>query len=211
MEILKVKLDDLKLAENNVRFHPRRQIEEYMRSLEKFNQTKNAVIDEDNNVLIGNGLVMAARELGWSEIFVIKRTDLSHNDKLKVMVSDNKIFGLGVDNLDMVDKILEELRYDLDIPGYDEATLNLMVAEMEDVTAEISSYGVLSDNEVEEIQNRTSRPIQNPDADTPSELQTSEAAAHREAAASVPQNETFDNRIVQCPECGARFSSSEEV
>ena len=61
MEILKAKLDELKLAEDNVRLHPRRQIEEYKRSLEKFGQTKNAVIDEGNNVLVGNGLVMAAR------------------------------------------------------------------------------------------------------------------------------------------------------
>ena len=107
MEISKVKLSDLNLAENNVRLHPKRQIEEYVRSLEKFGQTKNAVIGEDNNVLIGNGLVMADRELGLSEIYAIKRADLSPNDKLKIMVSDNKIFDLGVDNLDMIDKILE--------------------------------------------------------------------------------------------------------
>ena len=82
-QIINVSLEDLKLAENNVRLHPKRQIEEYKRSLTKFGQTKNAVIDEDNNVLIGNGLVIAARELGWEEIYAIQRNDYPTTTNLK--------------------------------------------------------------------------------------------------------------------------------
>ena len=154
-QVISVKLEDLILAENNVRIHPRRQIEEYKRSLEMFGQTKNAVMDEGNNVLIGNGLVMAARELGWTEIYAIRRSDLSENDKLKVMVSDNKIFGLGIDNLDIIDEIFSKLKGDLSIPGYDENTLNLMIADAEDVNAEIADYGKLNNDEVEDIRNRS--------------------------------------------------------
>jgi len=153
-QIINVKLETLKLAEKNVRLHPKKQIEEYKRSLNKFGQTKNAVIDEDNNVLIGNGLVIAARELGWKEIYAIKRTDLTENDKLKIMVSDNKVFGLGIDNLDVLDEIFEQLKGDLEIPGYDEETLNLMVAEATDISGEIASYGILPQNEVEAIRDR---------------------------------------------------------
>ena len=154
MDILKVKLADLNLASENVRMHPRRQIEEYKRSLEMFGQTKNAVIDEENTVLIGNGLVMSARELGWEEICVIRRIGLSDNEKLKLMVSDNKIWALGVDNLDAIDEVLRKLQSDLDIPGYDEETLRSLVGEAEAIAAEITGYGSLNDDEIASIKNR---------------------------------------------------------
>ena len=153
-EIIIVKLDELNLMEKNVRMHPKKQIEEYRRSLRMFGQTKNAVIDEDNDVLIGNGLVIAAREEGWEEIYAIKRTDLSENDKLKLMISDNKIFGLGVDNLETIDGIFQTLKDDLNIPGYDQETLNSMVAEAEEVTNSILDFGKLDNETIANMQNR---------------------------------------------------------
>ena len=205
-QIINVKLEHLKLAENNVRLHPKRQIEEYKRSLIKFGQTKNAVIDEDNNVLIGNGLVIAARELGWEEIYAIQRNDLSDNDKLKIMVSDNKIYGLGVDNLDVLDDIFHKLIGDLDIPGYDEETLKSMVAEAEAVTSTIGGYGVLDDEQIESIKNRAE-----PKAYTPPE--TDATVAH--PATPTEYSETEDDnegRIkVNCPECEASIWLSKEL
>ena len=199
-QIINVRLEDLKLAENNVRLHPKRQIEEYKRSLAKFGQTKNAVIDEDNNVLIGNGLVIAARELGWEKIYALQRNDLSDNDKLKIMVSDNKIYGLGVDNLDVLDDIFHKLIGDLDIPGYDEETLKSMVAEAEAVTGTIGEYGVLDDEQIESIKNRAE-----PRAYTPPE--TGDTAAHPIAAI---ENDDADNdnhpSEIECPFCKRKFS-----
>ena len=209
-KITKVKLTDLKLAENNVRMHPRRQIEEYKRSLKMFGQTKNAVIDEDNTVLIGNGLVMAARELEWEDIYAICRSDLSENDKLKLMVSDNKIFGLGIDNLDTIDEIFSKLVGDMDIPGYDEATLNLMIAQTSAISEEIASYGVLLEEQVEEIQNRQTH---NPLHMQTDEQQTAESNIQTIVTNPLPQirsQEQHDNHIddntemvmaANCPNC----------
>ena len=208
-QIINVKLDDLKLAENNVRLHPKRQIEEYKRSLAKFGQTKNAVIDEDNNVLIGNGLVIAVRELGWEEIYAIQRNDLSDNDKLKIMVSDNKIYGLGVDNLDVLDEIFDKLAGDLDIPGYDEETLKSMVAEAEAVTSTIREYGVLDDEQIESIKNRAE-----PKAYTLPE--TDDAITHPIAATtgasedSIAEKGDEEKIKLNCPECGVDIWLSRE-
>ena len=212
-KIINVKLEDLKLAENNVRLHPKRQIEEYKRSLTKFGQTKNAVIDEDNNVLIGNGLVIAARELGWEEVYAIQRNDLSDNDKLKIMVSDNKIYGLGVDNLDVLDDIFHKLIGDLDIPGYDEETLKSMVAEAEGVTNTIGEYGVLDETQIESIKNRAE-----PKAYALPE--TEDTTAHPESIAEEPittvaenantEDDNEDKVKITCPDCEAIIWLSKE-
>ena len=45
MNIVKRKLSELKQAEKNIRMHPDKQINEYIRSLEKNGQLKPIVID----------------------------------------------------------------------------------------------------------------------------------------------------------------------
>ena len=59
MKLEVVKLSDLKPLENNVRKHNDKQIDELVKSVEQFGQTRAMVIDEDNNILIGNGLYFA--------------------------------------------------------------------------------------------------------------------------------------------------------
>lgn len=209
MDIVKMKLADLILATDNVRMHPKRQIEEYKRSLKMFGQTKNAVVDEGNNVIIGNGLVIAARDLDWKEIYVKQVFDLSENDKLKLMVSDNKIFGLGVDNLDTVDSILERLRDDLDIPGYDEETLKTMIADTETITAEIGNYGKLTSNEISGIQNRPeARTPTMPALQTPMEQPMMVGHQHQsDDIVESDSNFTPDEEnsiLIQCPKCGEK-------
>ena len=210
-EIISVKLDDLKLQEKNVRLHPSVQIREYRRSLQMFGQTKNAVIDEDNNVLIGNGLVMAAREEGWEEIFAIRRADLSENDKLKLMIGDNKIFGLGIENLDVVDEIFQILKHDLSIPGYDEATLAAMVAEAKDVTETIADFGRLDDNTIATIQNRSVPSISSASQPTmpSSEEKNASTTDYIPSQGQATEHETptldapdpNDHIKIRCPKC----------
>ena len=208
-EIITVRLDELKLADNNVRLHPKRQIEEYRRSLRKFGQTKNAVIDEDNNVVIGNGLVIAAREEGLEEIYAIRRTDLTANDKLKIMVSDNKIFSLGVDNLDVIDEIFNKLVGDLDIPGYDEETLKSMVAEAEVITETISNYGKLDEDEITAMQ---SRPEPKAYAPEPGQTKGIDEAAHAAVHTEIQAHPTTntDTVSIKCPDCGGELWLSKE-
>ena len=56
MKLEVVKINDLKPLEKNVRKHNEKQIDELIKSVEQFGQTRAMVIDEDNNILIGNGL-----------------------------------------------------------------------------------------------------------------------------------------------------------
>ena len=151
MKVIKKRLDDLKHPEKNVRIHSEQQIRELKRSLEKFGQTRALVVDENNVILIGNGLYEAMVSLGYQEASVYVKTELYENDKKKLMIADNKTYALGIDNLDTLNEFLEELQGDLDIPGYDEEILQQMVADADEVTEKISEYGTLDESEIQKI------------------------------------------------------------
>ena len=82
MKVIKKRLDDLKHPEKNVRIHSEQQIRELKRSLEKFGQTRALVVDENNVILIGNGLYEAMVSLGYQEASVYVKTELSENDNV---------------------------------------------------------------------------------------------------------------------------------
>ena len=148
MKVTTKKLSDLKHPEKNVRIHSEQQIRELKRSLEKFGQTRALVIDENNIILIGNGLYEAMASLGYQEATVYVKAGLSENDKKKLMIADNKTYALGIDNLETLNEFLEELQGDLDIPGYDEEILQQMVADADEVTEKLSVCGTLVVGEV---------------------------------------------------------------
>lgn len=151
MKVVTKKLNTLKHPEKNVRIHSEQQIRELKRSLEKFGQTRAIVVDEDNTILIGNGLFEAMLSLGYQEATVYVKPGLSENDKKKLMIADNKTYALGIDNLETLNEFLEELQGDLDIPGYDEEILQQMVADADEVTEKLSEYGTLDESEIQKM------------------------------------------------------------
>ena len=92
MNIVKRKLSELKQAEKNIRMHPDKQINEYIRSLEKNGQLKPIVIDENNVIWIGNGLYQAMTKAGYKEAYCLLKEGMTEKDKKKMMLSDNRIF-----------------------------------------------------------------------------------------------------------------------
>lgn len=76
MKVTIKKLSVLKHPEKNVRIHSEQQIRELKRSLEKFGQTRALVIDENNIILIGNGLYEAMVSLGYQEATVYVKAGL---------------------------------------------------------------------------------------------------------------------------------------
>ena len=95
MKITKVDIDDLKLDEVNPRLHDWRNLDAIETSLDVFGQQKPIVIDGDNKVIAGNGTLMAAKNLGWVEIEVVK-TELCGEEAVAYSVADNRINELSV-------------------------------------------------------------------------------------------------------------------
>ena len=65
MDIQKIKLADMKPLQENIRVHGENQIKHYIRSIKQFGQTKPIILDENYNILVGNGLYKAMTEMGF--------------------------------------------------------------------------------------------------------------------------------------------------
>lgn len=191
MNIKKLKLSSLKPLEQNVRKHGDKQLEHFQNSLRQFGQTRAFVVDEQNNVLVGNGMHEAMTRMGWEnpvDCHVV--TGLSESQKRKLILSDNKVFQLGADNLDIIEQYLQEFADagDFDVAGYDAETLESLARSADEVMASMESYGRLDEETVERIE--SSR-----EDETQDEI----------AFASSPDEEEEDIDMIVCPHCGGAF------
>lgn len=151
MNVITMPISELKRPERNVRIHTDKQLKEFERSIRMFGQIRPLVIDETNTILAGVGCFETLCRMGATEAAVYKVSNLTESQKKKLMIADNKIYGLGIDNLETFDSFLKELSDDLDIPGFDESILQSMVAEAEEVTDKIMEYGSVDDSEIESL------------------------------------------------------------
>lgn len=207
MEIITMKLVDLVKPEKNVRIHTEQQLKEFQRSVKMFGQIRPIVVDENNVILAGNGLYETLIAMGKETADLYKYDNLTENQKKKLMIADNKIFSLGIENLDTLNSFLEDLQGDLDIPGFDEDILKQMVSEAEDVTEKLSEYGTLDDEEIQSIKESGERKEQ--------QIQKAEAEQATPAPQPIaqPQQEmpedsedtTEVKKFVICPKCGEKI------
>lgn len=217
MKVISMPISELKLPERNVRIHTEKQLKEFERSIRMFGQIRPLVVDETNTILSGVGCFETLCRMGATEASVYKVENLTENQKKKLMIADNKIFGLGVDNLDTFNAFLEELNSDLDIPGFDESILQSMVAEAEEVTDKIMEYGTVDDSEIEAMKAAKARKEA-----LMEKAEQAQASPAPSQPAAVPQPIPTDNsqagdeddedhdpaeirKFVICPNCGEKI------
>ncbi len=208
MKIVKIKLADLVKPEKNVRIHTEKQIKEFRRSVEMFGQIRPIVVDERNVILAGNGLYDTLIAMGKDTADVYRYDNLTENQKKKLMIADNKIFSLGIENLETLNSFLEDLQGDLDIPGFDEEILKQMVSEAEDVTGKLSEYGTLNEEEIRSIKEaaeKRERQMKKMESGQV-EPQTDQALAAimQEEPAADDEDPTEIRKFVICPKCGEK-------
>lgn len=208
MEVITMKLADLVKPEKNVRIHTEQQLKEFQRSVTMFGQIRPIVIDENNIILAGNGLYDTLVAMGRDTADVYRYDNLTENQKKKLMIADNKIFSLGIENLETLNSFLEDLRGDLDVPGFDEELLKQMVSEAEDITDKLSEYGTLNEDEIQNIKKvaeKREQQIQKIERkEEPEEAQILSENTSQELAAD---NEDITNikKFVICPNCGEKI------
>lgn len=199
MNVVKMPLSTLKRPERNVRMHTEKQLKEFERSVTMFGQIRPIVVDDERTILAGNGLYETLLRMDWTEADVLQMQDLSDSQKKKLMLADNKIYGLGVDDLDSFDAILNELQDDLDIPGFDEELLKSMVSQASEVTEKLQEYGTLDDEEIGEIRVARERKEQYMAAESEEPADEPEDAAV--ATPAVEEREPVRQYVI-CPHCG---------
>lgn len=201
MNVVKMPLSTLKRPERNVRMHTEKQLKEFERSVTMFGQIRPIVVDDERTILAGNGLYETLLRMGWTEADVLQMQGLSDSQKKKLMLADNKIYGLGVDDLDSFDAILNELQDDLDIPGFDEELLKSMVSQASEVTEKLQEYGTLDDEEIGEIRAARERKEQYMSAESEEPANEPEDAAV--ATPAVEEREPVRQYVI-CPHCGEK-------
>lgn len=210
MEVITMKLAELIKPEKNVRIHTEQQLKEFQRSVEMFGQIRPIVIDENNIILAGNGLYDTLIAMGKDTADVYRYDNLTENQKKKLMIADNKIFSLGIENLDTLNCFLEELQGDLDIPGFDEEILMQMVSEAEDITDKLSEYGTLDDEEIQSIKESAEKKEQKMQQMESQQGETEQS--EQTPAIPIQQESGTDNedttevrKFVVCPKCGEKI------
>ncbi len=200
MNVTRKLLSELHRPERNVRMHTDKQLKEFRRSVEMFGQIRPIVVDEAGVILAGNGLYETLLTMGFTEADCYVVSGLTEAQKKKLMLADNRVFDLGVDDLSALDAFVQELKDDLDIPGYEEDLLRAMVMEADEVASALSEYGTIDEERVEEIRDARER----------TEAREEAAAKIAEeyvlpAAETQPQPGEPARRFILCPKCGERI------
>lgn len=230
MNIISIPLSELKRPERNVRIHPEKQIKEMMRSLDKFQQTRALVVDENYTVLVGNGILTAMERMGYQAADCHIVTGLSEAEKKKLMLADNQIQRLGIDDAEAFDAIIAELGKDIDVPGYDEELLRLLNTDAETADDMFSGYGIVADEHLEQfaqasekysrqeeafaasaeqyVPSGTGNPLQRPSEPMQGDGQVSHSPPAPAAAGAMEGLDAptpLQRRFLICPKCGEKI------
>lgn len=109
MQIVRVPLKELVPDDRNARTHNKRNLQEIVRSLEAFGQHRAFVVQRGTNkVLIGNGMLEAMRQLGWTEADVFYVDD---DDEMAVRraLADNRTAELADWDMNTLGELFSEL------------------------------------------------------------------------------------------------------
>lgn len=210
MKITKKKLADLRHPEKNTRMHTDKQLKEFRRSIEMFDQIRPIVVDENNIILCGNGLYDALVSMGRTEADCYVMAGLSEKQKKKLMLADNRIFSLGVDDMDTFDAFVQELKDDLDIPGFDMDMLQSLVLDVGEVGELLTGYGLVPEEKIQQIKDTAEKYEAEGEEAAQGATQYLPQAAIDDAReitgyAEPYKAEQAERRYIICPKCGERI------
>lgn len=140
MEIVKIKIEDIIPYENNVKEHPKEQIEQIKKSIKEFGNNDPIAIDENNVIIEGHGRLMALEELGYEEAECIILNGLTEEQKNAYRLVHNKLTMNSGFDLEGLEEELKKIK-NIDMPKFD---LNLK--DLEDELSKLRD----KDKEVEE-------------------------------------------------------------
>lgn len=101
-------IGDLVPYEMNAKTHPEEQIRNLMQSLKDYGWTRPITVNADKVIIIGHGILLAAKALGLEKAPVVIRDDLDEQEQRKLRNLDNKL-GESPWDLDLLQEDLQGL------------------------------------------------------------------------------------------------------
>ena len=144
MDIVNIKVADIKPYPKNTKKHPAEQISNIAKSIEKYGFIQPIVLDKNNEIVIGHGRILASKKLKMQEVPCVYAENLSEEDIKALRIIDNKLNESEWD----ADFLKEELA-DIDLSDFD---LDFDDVLAEDETEEGAK--IVEDEVPEEVETR---------------------------------------------------------
>src|SRR5260370_21745190 len=126
---------ELMIAPRNPRVHTPRQIKKMARSISVFGFLIPIIMDETDRVLIGAGRLMAAMELGSTEVPTVQVTHLSEAQKKAFTIADSRLSEIAKwDDRVLAEQLKElsiiNLDFDIQVTGFDMGEIALRIESL---------------------------------------------------------------------------------
>ena len=118
----------LRAYERNARIHSRKQVAQIADSIRRFGFTNPVLVSDDNEIVAGHGRVLAARQIGMTEVPVLRLSHLSAEERRAYVLADNKLaLNAGWDQglLALELQALIDLEFDVTVTGFSLAEIDL--------------------------------------------------------------------------------------
>ena len=127
----RVRLNALKPNKRNARKHTEKQYNLLKESITRFGFTSVLVVDDDNNILAGNGRYEAAKRLGMEALPVRRLSNMSEAERRAYAISDNRLAEIASWDFEILTDDLRFVAEDglLDLTGYEQAQFDALVEE----------------------------------------------------------------------------------
>jgi DNA modification methylase len=131
LEIVYIRIRDLRQYSRNARTHSKKQIRQIADSIKRYGFTNPLIIDNDNNILAGHGRLTAAELLGMDLVPCVRLEHMSPSQKKAYVLADNKLaLNAGWDDELLALELKELLAVD---DGFDIATTGFTISEVDEL------------------------------------------------------------------------------
>jgi DNA modification methylase len=138
LEVTYLSITSLKPNPQNPRIHTYKQVQQIARSIKAFGFLVPILVNDGLNVVAGHGRLLAAQELGWKTVPVIKLNHLSEAQHKAFLIADNRL----TENSSWDDRLLGEqlkalseleLDFELEVTGFETAEIDVLIDGLETV------------------------------------------------------------------------------
>ena len=123
----------------NARTHSPEQVAQIAASIREFGFVNPVLVDASGGIVAGHGRLLAAHQLGWTEVPVIILDHLTDTQRRAYIIADNKLAlnaGWNLELLAQEVRALEQDDFDIDLIGFSEAEMAELLATGEEPAPE---------------------------------------------------------------------------